>query len=64
MQSLQNKVTYALTPAPSFSHAGYRADANLRTWPDFQYASAAERRGAAAGFGRDIFERSLAEQEV
>ena len=51
-------------PQRSVDRAGYRADPSVRTWPDFQYASAAERRGTADEIVQAIFERSVAEQEV
>jgi len=51
-------------PQRSVDRAGYRADASARTWPDFQYASAAERRAAADEIMQAMFERSVAEQEV
>eukprot|EP00802_Teleaulax_amphioxeia_P006132 Tamp_06136.p1 GENE.Tamp_06136~~Tamp_06136.p1 ORF type:complete len:810 (+),score=140.67 Tamp_06136:82-2511(+) len=50
-------------PQRSVDRAGYRADASARTWPDFQYASAAERRAAADEIMQAMFERSVAEQE-
>jgi len=49
-------------PHRSTTSSGYRSE--TRTWPDFQYTSSAERRSCAVQWSRDIFERSLAEQEV
>jgi len=48
-------------PHRSTTSSGYRSE--TRTWPDFQYTSSAERRSCAVRLSRDIFERSLAEQE-
>ena len=55
------------TPPPphrSVTSAGYRTDPSARTWPDFQYSSAAERRSAVNDVAQGIFERSIEEQQV
>jgi hypothetical protein len=50
----------ATPPSPR----GYRVDPSARTWPDFQYATAAERRGMAEAISQAICARSVVEQEV
>lgn len=55
------------TPPPpyrSVTSAGYRTDPSARTWPDFQYSSAAERRSAVNEIAQGIFQRSIQEQQV
>ena len=51
-------------PHRTITSAGYRADDAKRTWPSFQYAAAAERRLVVLDFMQEIFERSVAEQQV